>query len=198
MQLLKVLLSTTAPSLLCYLFNLCLRKGCTPKRWSNTTIHLTTKDPTKARDVSNVRPITLVCMFRKIFERLLLVQSSAEGWASLHPAQAGFRANCSTYTNAAIVHHALATESCKLAVFLDFQAAFDMIDHLRLARILQDCACPANTIRCIASLNFDGQDHRCALTVTSLRGLVGPGEFRKDLRLRRLCGTYTSTTWSQV
>lgn len=109
MLLLKTLLPTALPSLLCRLYNHCLDLGRTPRRWADTEIHLITKDHTKDRDISNLRPITLICMFRKIFERLLLKRSNEAEWTRLHSTQAGFRPHYSTNVNAAIVHYALAS-----------------------------------------------------------------------------------------
>jgi len=47
----------------------------------------------------------------------------------LHPAQAGFRANYSTLTLAAVVHIALDQRLCRGVIFLDFKAAFDIVDY---------------------------------------------------------------------
>jgi hypothetical protein len=67
-----------------------------------------------------VRPIAIICVFRKIFERLLLSRLQYEGWARLHPAQAGFRRDYSTVAYAAVVHQRVATGRCRVALFLDF------------------------------------------------------------------------------
>ena len=85
-RILQALLPSSFPRILCRLFNVCLRTGTTPRAWNLTDIHLLTKDINKPRDVHNVRPITLVGMYRKIFERLLLVHRfNRAGWAKLHP-----------------------------------------------------------------------------------------------------------------
>jgi hypothetical protein len=60
-------------------------------------------------------------MLRKVFERLLLSRFDHDGWAKIHPTQAGFRSHYSTYTNAAMVYHALSTGLRGIAVFLDFK-----------------------------------------------------------------------------
>jgi hypothetical protein len=157
MRLLHALLPSSFPRILCRLFNLCLGAGTVPRAWNLTDIHLLTKDIDKPRDVNNVRPITLVGMHRKVFERLLLTHHfDRAGWAKLHPTQAGFRGDYSTLTNAALVHHLLASRSVKYAAFVDLEKAFDVVDHSRLAALLLDRGCPRPIYRIIRSLTFEG------------------------------------------
>jgi hypothetical protein len=86
MRVIKALLPSSYPAVLCRLFNLCLSTGDSPPAWNSTEIHMVTKDVGRTRDADNVRPITLICMYRKLFERLLLVHSfDKTGWAKLHP-----------------------------------------------------------------------------------------------------------------
>jgi hypothetical protein len=157
MRILQALLPSSFPRILCRLFNHCLRAGTTPQAWNLTDIHLLTKDIDKSRDVNNVRPITLIGMHRKIFERLLLTHHfDRAGWAKLHPTQAGFRGEYSTLTNAALVHHLLASRSIKHAAFTDWEKAFDMVDHSRLAALLLDRGCARPIYRITLSLTFEG------------------------------------------
>jgi hypothetical protein len=122
---------------------------------------MVTKDVNRARDADNVRPITLICMHRKLFERLLLVHSfDSTGWARLHPTQAGFRGDYSTLTNAAVVHHLLSTATVRYAVLIDLEKAFDMVDHTRLSNLLASRRCPDNVYRLIRSLTFRGLHSR--------------------------------------
>jgi hypothetical protein len=109
---------------------------------------------------TTLAPITLICMFRKVFERLLLSQFDHDGWAKTNPAQDGFRSHYSTYTNAAMVHHALSTGLRKIAVFLDFESAFDVLDHSILERVLVERGCPSYLLALIKSLTFDNARSR--------------------------------------
>jgi hypothetical protein len=154
-RLLKSFIKTDFLPLLETLFLLCMQTGQTPKAWNRSEIHLLTKDPNKRRDAHNLRPITIICMFRKIFERLLLGTFDEEGWARVHPAQAGFRGGYSVVTNAAVVHHLLSTGLRTTAVFLDLRAAFDVVDHGRLKQLLIQRGCPSQIVRVISSLMFD-------------------------------------------
>lgn len=161
-RLIKVLASETASPftiLLTRLYNLCLQSGRTPLAWNHTEIHLLMKDLQRPKDADNLRPITLICIIRKIFERLLLSRfdTSTGGWATLHPCQAGFRRGYSAYSNAAVVHHVLSQRhrlSCKFIVFLDFKSAFDVLDHSQLLHILQERGCPTRMLLLLSSLMF--------------------------------------------
>lgn len=157
MRVIKALLPSCYPKVLCRLFNLCLSSGSTPTSWNSTDVHMLTKDTDRPRDVDNVRPITLICMHRKLFERLLLVHFFDEsGWAKLHPTQAGFRGDYSTLTNAAVVHHLLSTGSIRYAAFIDLEKAFDMVDHTRLRTLLIRRGCPGRIRDLIENLTFRG------------------------------------------
>ena len=157
MRVIKALLLSSYPTVLRRLFNLCLSTGSSPSAWNSTEIHMVTKDVNRARDADNVRPITLICMHRKLFERLLLVHSfDSTGWAKLHPTQAGFRGDYSTLTNAAVVHHLLSTATVRYAAFIDLEKAFDMVDHTRLSDLLASRRCPDHVHRLIRSLTFQG------------------------------------------
>lgn len=165
-RLLKVLVDTALIDALHHLFRRCLTTGTTPLAWNETEIHLLAKDPSKPRDAKNLRPITLICVFRKIFEKLLLTRFDTQGWARLHPAQAGFRSHYSTCTNAAVVHHLLASRLRTTAVFLDFRSAFDVLNHPRLSKILVDRACPDYIQSLIGSLMF--QDVKSRVLVNGI------------------------------
>lgn len=155
-KLLKALAETSFLDLLYDLYTLCLEKGKTPQVWNRTDVYLLLKDPEKAKTATNIRPITLICMFRKIFERLLLTRFPSDGWARLHPGQAGFRSHYATCMNAAVVHHLLSSRLRSTAIFLDFRSAFDVVSHSKLSAILEQRGCPALMRSLINSLMFTG------------------------------------------
>jgi hypothetical protein len=153
-QFLKAVKDTAVITWLLQLYNECLRQGRTPREWNQSEIYLLTKDVNRKRDATNVRPISIICIFRKVFERLLLLRLEGQPWAQFHPAQAGFRRSYSTYTNAAVVHALLASKARSTAVFLDFKSAFDVVDHQRLDTKLAAHGCPASLRPLIQSLMF--------------------------------------------
>lgn len=153
-QFLKAMEDTRVVSWLLQLYNRCLSQGVTPRSWNRSEIYLLTKDVSKRRDANNLRPISIICIFRKVFERLLLLRFQGQPWAQLHPAQAGFRRGHSTYTNAAIVHALLSSKARSTVVFLDFKSAFDVVDHDRLDAKLAMKGCPTVLRPLIRSLMF--------------------------------------------
>jgi hypothetical protein len=136
------------------LYNQCLREGRTPQAWNQSEVYLLTKDRNQERNAKNLRPISIICLFRKVFERLLLLQVQDQQWAQLHLAQAGFRRSYSTYSNAAVVHTLLASTARSTAVFLDFKSAFDVVDHQRLDAKLAARKCPGIIRHLIQNLMF--------------------------------------------
>lgn len=151
-QVVKALRQTSLPLLLTTLYNACLFHQRTPKAWNLTDIQLIVKDPSKTKTIFNARPITLPCTFRKIFECTLLARMLRMPCLRLHPAQAGFRANYSTHTLAALVHVALEQKLCAGVIFLDFHAAFDMVDLTLLRERLCYRGCSEALIRMLDAL----------------------------------------------
>lgn len=153
-QFLKAVKETAVITWLLELYNECLRQGQTPREWNQSEIYLLSKDANRRRDANNLRPISIICIFRKVFERILLLQYQGQPWAQFHPAQAGFRRSYSTYSNAAVVHALLVSKARSTAVFLDFKSAFDVVDHQRLDAKLAAKGCPPCLRRLIQSLMF--------------------------------------------
>jgi len=85
-RLLKALAGTVFVGWLYRLYNRCLAEGRTPQAWNDSEIHLLSKDPDRPRDADNLRPISIIYVFHKVLERLLLVRHQSAPWARLHPA----------------------------------------------------------------------------------------------------------------
>ena len=92
----------------------------------------------KAKDpmtFSNYRPISLLPLFSKILEKLMYnrLLSFLNKCQIINKNQFGFRNNHSTYMALLImlenVRNALDNGECAIGVFLDFQKAFDTVDH---------------------------------------------------------------------
>lgn len=154
-RLMKTLSSTSFVHVLVAFYNSCIKYARTPRVWNDTMVCLIVKDNARPKDADNVRPITLIGMFRKVFERLLLRRFDAAGWAKVQPTQAGFRSHYSTCVNAAVLHALLESRQITHVAFLDFKAAFDVVDHSLLLDILRRRGCPPWMQRLIVSLTFD-------------------------------------------
>jgi hypothetical protein len=153
-RLMQALISTSVVNVLTALYNSCIRYARISRVWNGTMVCLIVKDHTRLKDADDVRPITLIGMFRKVFERLLLRRFDSGGWARVQPTQAGFRSHYSTCVNAAVLHALLESRRITHVVFLDFKAAFDVVDHSLLLDILRRRGCPLGMQKLIASLTF--------------------------------------------
>ena len=131
------LLKTAAPvisSHLAYLFNLSLNSGIIPDEWKMarvTPIH-------KGGDTSetnNYRPISVIPIVMKVFERAIHQQLSdyLTEHSLLAPQQSGFRKDHSTDTVLAYLTDYMYKQmdhgQLIGMVFLDFRKAFDSVDH---------------------------------------------------------------------
>ena len=107
-----------------------LRKG--PTHWKMVKMKLLAKkDP--ICPVSDIRPISLLDTFLKVFEKLFLVrfQKILENRGLLHDSQSGFRPNVRLQSRVALLLDNIASQRSNSApvatIFVDFKQAFDML-----------------------------------------------------------------------
>jgi len=123
----RTLLDTSCTEHLFQLYYTCVRKGQTPGRWNEACIYPLYKDKTKADTASNSRPISLLCLFRKLFESLILPTLKSSGQMSYSSIQAGFRSGYSTLPNVLTLHHPIESDAGSHIVFLDLASALDHV-----------------------------------------------------------------------
>lgn len=114
------------------LFNLMLERSTFPTIWKKSFICPILKKGNPS-DIKNYRPISLLCNFSKVLESILYKRIYFHVSCQLSSSQHGFMRGRSTVTNLAIftqyVSDALDARRQVDVVYLDFQKAFDQLDH---------------------------------------------------------------------
>ena len=116
------------------IFNRCLKDSCFPDAFKNTKVIPLHKGDS-VLSVSNYRPISLLPIFSKIFERLIYNQliEFIEENKILDELQFGFQKNKSTeHVISAIINNitrASTKNFSSYCIFLDFAKAFDTVNH---------------------------------------------------------------------
>ena len=107
------------------LFNLVLEARCCPSAWKFAVVCPVFKSGARSA-FDNYRPIALLCTSLKLFERLLVNRFGTAVYASMDPAQAGFRwgADLQAYTLAEVLH--LRGRARTFCAFVDIRKAFDV------------------------------------------------------------------------
>ena len=114
-------------------YNKCWAEGIVVNDWKETIIIPIRKPNKSASDPQSYRPIALSSILCKILERLVTNRLSwyLETNKLLNESQCGFRKGRSTIDQLARLHDAinksLSTGGYLVGVFLDFQAAFDLV-----------------------------------------------------------------------
>ena len=117
---------------LAYLFNLCIQNGQFPNLWKEARVSPVHKKGDYS-DVSNYRPISILCNFSKVLEIILYNKIYCQVCNNTSLAQHGFMKGRSTLTN--LVQFTQFSLSALDAgeqvdvIYFDFHHAFDTIDH---------------------------------------------------------------------
>jgi hypothetical protein len=115
------------------LFNRVWRCGRLPQRWKHAIVVPILKVGKDPRSIESYRPISLTSAMCKIMERMVTsrLRWYLERHRLLSDEQSGFRRNRSTMDHVVRLHDAVVRQTRNrgyvLAVFLDFERAFDMV-----------------------------------------------------------------------
>ena len=122
-------------SSLCKLFNLSLSLGLVPEEWKVSYVVPVFKKGNK-EDVSNYRPISLLCVVSKVLERCVLNHVKTHLDDSFSDCQHGFLSGRSTVTQLLSFYHGVGKTLDKGMqtdiIYLDLAKAFDSVSHRRL------------------------------------------------------------------
>ena len=155
-DILKALVRGSFPHHLTLLFNLCNTFQVTPVRWNFAITTLIPK--TAENSTADCRPISIVPLFRSLYEKSLL-QHLSPHLSRLHPAQIGFVAQESTLTHIDNLHKSRAP----FKVLIDYSKAFDSPTFHHLRQSWRDFNLPPWLCRILASLYT--REMSCILTV---------------------------------
>ena len=126
---------------LTHIFNLSLRSGVVPKCWKRKRVTPLFKKG-DSDDVNNYRPISILPIPMKVFEKIIHFQVSQflEKYCIISEFQSGFRNGHSTDTAVSCVADYVLSEVAKKkyvgAVLVDLKKAFDTVDHTILLKKL--------------------------------------------------------------
>lgn len=141
---------------LVHIFNICLASGTFPRNMQCAKITAIYKKGDK-NDLFNYRPISILPIFSKVFEKLILkrLTSFTERYNILTPAQYGFRKNKSTelalLEQKEFILQNFENKNMVLGIFLDFTKAFDLINHDILLLKLQHYGIRGTALSLISS-----------------------------------------------
>ena len=116
-------------SVLRHLFTLCEQLGCIPEEWKQCLVVLIYKNKGSNSDVANYRPISLTCVIRRLYEKVVkrLYDRKVERRLTIY--QGGFRRQRSTYDQILRLNEMIANSPKAIITFLDIQAAYDCVDR---------------------------------------------------------------------
>lgn len=152
-KLLKETASAIAPSL-CKIFNKSLQLGSFPSDWKLANVVPVHKK--RAKDhVENYRPISLLPIVSKVFERCVLKGITDQLYQVISPKQHGFCTGRSCVTNLleALDHIGSLLDSGSQVdtIYLDKSKAFDKVSHWRLVHKLMQAGFGGNLLNWFCS-----------------------------------------------
>lgn len=133
-KVVKAIASDLSPILI-NIFNLCYREGTFPNDLKVAKVIPIFKNSGNIKDIGNYRPISMLSMFSKLFEKLIhkrMIDFLLEN-NQINSSQYGFRPGHSTLhalINATEnIYHSLDTNLHTLGIFIDFSKAFDTVSQ---------------------------------------------------------------------
>ena len=133
-RILKECAKELSPSI-CQLFNISLATGTLPLEWKESNVVPVHKKG-KKEDVTNYRPISLLCVISKVLERCIHNHLKDHLLTLIDDFQHGFLQGRSTVTQLLSFYHEIGRNLDKGlqsdVILLDLAKAFDSVSHLKL------------------------------------------------------------------
>jgi len=125
-------------------FNRIWRDGTSPKVWNESVILMLPKTRKNLDDIKNYRPIQLLVVFSKIFEKTIVnrLKHLIDKAKVLHSSQSGFRRRRTATDNLValetVVRNSIQKRKEVLGIFFDIEKAYDTIDHRAIINIIDE------------------------------------------------------------
>ncbi|GFR95234.1 RNA-directed DNA polymerase from mobile element jockey-like [Elysia marginata] len=115
------------------LFNNCVRICSIPNGWRKTKVVALLKPGKDPKVPKSYRPISLLCILYKLYERIIMARMSLTAEENLTPDQAGFRpgqSTCGQLLNLTqSIKDGFEEKQITGTVFVDITAAYDTVNH---------------------------------------------------------------------
>ena len=115
------------------LFNKCAKTGKIPNGWKKSKVVALLKPGKDPKESKSYRPISLLCILYKLYERMILARISTIVEENLSPDQAGFRpgrSTCGQLLNLTqYIEDGFEKREITGTVFVDLTAAYDTVNH---------------------------------------------------------------------
>ena len=137
------------------IYNSCISSSYFPLAWKEA--HIVPTPKCYNASINDLRPISLLCIPSKIFERLVFNSVQSIFYSNFDSAQFGFRKNSSTSCALIKLHDHITKYYdnpvvAGIQVFaLDYRLAFDCLNHNNIIRKLVRCNFPVSFIKLIFS-----------------------------------------------
>ncbi|GFR87242.1 RNA-directed DNA polymerase from mobile element jockey-like [Elysia marginata] len=128
------------------LFNNCVRTCRIPNGWRKTKVVALLKPGKDPKVPKSYRPISLLCILYKLYERMIMARMSLTVEENLTPDQAGFRpgrSTCGQLLNLTqYIEDGFEEKQITGTVFVDLTAAYDTVNHkillLKVAKMIKN------------------------------------------------------------
>ena len=150
-----------AKCILLDLFNLIWNTSTLPKSWHHAIVVPIPKVSQNKRGPESYRPVSLTCTLCKIMERMITKRLVwfLEKYNVISPHQAGFQKNRSVLDHIVRldtdIKKSLVQKNYTVAIFLDFEKAFDTVWHEALLKKLQAIGISGNFLRWVETFLKD-------------------------------------------
>ena len=186
---------------LLHLFNQVLTTGKVPARWKTAHV-VPVKKKGDASLVENYRPISLLCLESKIFERILYERLLIEVGSSIPKVQYGFRRNHSCVQALALATQGINDVICSHGtidgIFLDASKAFDRVPHRKLVDKLTKLGVSEYMVRIIGDYLSDREQLTIVDGARSSSVPVTSGVPQGSILGPLLFVLYTSDVWESL